>query len=636
MNKTSALSDNAYFVIDFDSTFVQVETLETLAAISLEDNSAKGKILEKMKRITDQGMNGAITYDESLSKRLALFKATKKDTEMTAKSLKSKITLSVARNKEFFRKYKDRIYIVSGGFKEYIVPLFRPYGIEDDHILANNFVFDKKENIVGVDKTNPLAHSGGKVKAIQSLKLKGIIYVIGDGYTDFEIKKAGIADKFFVFCENIKREKVAKEADYYLPNFDEFLYLMDLPRAFSYPKHRIKVLLLENIHERAIENFSQEGYEVEALHSALSQDELKAKIGAVSILGVRTRTKITPQVLSCAPKLLCIGSFCIGTNNIDLKETNRLGIANFNAPFSNTRSVVELVIGETILLARKIIEKNKHSHQGLWDKGSTGAHEIRGKKLGIVGYGNIGSQLSVIAENLGMKVYFYDKMDKLALGTARKCATLKELLRISDVVTIHVDGRPENINLFGEKEFSAMKNGAIFLNLSRGFVVDVDALARYIKSGKIAGAAVDVFPEEPKAKGEKFSSVLQNLPNVILTPHIGGSTEEAQESIGAFVSSKIINFINSGDTTLSVNFPNLQLPEYKNNHRLIHIHQNVPGVLAKINSLLAENRINIEGQYLKTEDSIGYVITDIDKIYNKEVVAKLKSMPETIKFRILY
>ncbi len=308
----------------------------------------------------------------------------------------------------------------------------------------------------------------------------------------------------------------------------------------------------------------------------------------------------------------------------------------FNAPYSNTRSVVELALAEIIMLIRNIPDKSAKMHRGEWDKSAAGSFEIRGKKLGIIGYGNIGAQLSVLAESAGMNVFYYDLVEKLALGNATKCASLEELLSTVDVVTLHVDGRKENSTFIGEKEFALMKPGSIFLNLSRGHVVDIHALKNAILNGTIVGCGVDVFPEEPKSNKDPFESELKGLPNVILTPHIGGSTQEAQENIARFVPSRIIEYINTGSTTNSVNFPNLQLPILDNAHRLIHIHQNVPGILAKINNVLADHDINIVGQYLKTNETIGYVITDIDKAYNPDVIKALKAISHTIKFRILY
>jgi D-3-phosphoglycerate dehydrogenase len=429
---------------------------------------------------------------------------------------------------------------------------------------------------------------------------------------------------------------VAEKADYILPNLDEFLFIHKLPMQVSYPKHRIKVLLLENVHPKAQEIFKNEGYQVEALKGALNEEELIEKIKDVSILGIRSKTNVTAKVLEHAERLIAIGAYCIGTNQIDLNTCMQKGIAVFNAPYSNTRSVVEMALGEMIILTRQIAEKSQKMHQGIWDKSANNSREIRGKKLGIVGYGNIGSQLSVLAEAMGMQVYFYDVVDKLSLGNAQKCNSLEELLQIADFVTLHVDGRKENENLIGEKEFDLMKQGVVFLNLARGHIVDIEALVKNIRSGKIAGTAVDVFPYEPKTNDESFENELKGLSNVILTPHIGGSTEEAQENIGTYVPNKLIEYINTGSTYASVNIPNLQLPAQKNAHRLLHIHKNTAGILAKINLILANHQINILGQYLKTNEEIGYVITDIDKEYSKDVITDLKEIENTIKFRVLY
>ena len=315
--------------------------------------------------------------------------------------------------------------------------------------------------------------------------------------------------------------------------------------------------------------------------------------------------------------MINVAAFCIGTNQIDLAACNKYGVAVFNAPYSNTRSVVELAIAEIILLVRNLPSKARSMHQGIWQKSAANANEVRGKKLGIVGYGNIGSQLSVLAEAMGMEVYFYDLVDRLVIGNAQKCETLEELLGKVDVVTLHIDGRPENNMLFGAKEFAAMKEGAIFINLARGKVVDIEALKSVVASGKLKGCAVDVFPKEPKSNDEPFESSLMGLPNTILTPHIGGSTIEAQENIGNYVPNKVVQYINTGNTFGSVNFPNVQLPSFEGGHRLLHIHENVPNVIAQINSTMAKNNINILGQYLKTNEDIGYVITDINKKYDE-------------------
>jgi D-3-phosphoglycerate dehydrogenase / 2-oxoglutarate reductase len=627
---------NKYFVIDFDSTFTKVEAFDALAEISLKDHPELEKIKHQIAEITNQGMDGSISFRESLEKRIHLLAPNKRHLEQLVITLKKQVSESFKRNREFFERFADNIYIISNGFHAFIDPIVTEYGVKPENILANRFHFDEQGNVIGFDKDNPLSANNGKVEQLKRLNLPGDVYVIGDGYTDYEIKHAGLANKFFAFTENVEREKVLDKADHIAPSLDEFLYLNKLNTAISYPKNRINVLLLENVHPNAVEAFRAEGFNVEVYPAGLDEDELCEKIKNISVLGIRSKTQVTARVLENANRLMTIGAFCIGTNQIDLKEATRRGIAVFNAPYSNTRSVVELVIGEIIILIRKIADKSAQMHLGKWDKSATGSFEIRGKKLGIIGYGNIGSQLSVLAESLGMKVFYYDREEKLGLGNATKCKTLNELLELSDIVSMHVDGRKENTNLISRKEFDLMKKGVIFLNLSRGHVVDIQALKENILNGKVAGCAVDVFPYEPKSNHEEFKSELRGLPNTLLSPHIGGSTLEAQENIAQFVSAKFLDYINSGGTSNSVNFPNLTLPILENAHRLIHIHSNVPGILAKINHILASNGINIVGQYLKTNEQIGYVITDINKEYNKDVIKELRAIEHTIKFRVLY
>jgi D-3-phosphoglycerate dehydrogenase len=397
----------------------------------------------------------------------------------------------------------------------------------------------------------------------------------------------------------------------------------------------LRVLLLEQIHPEAVERLQSAGFEVTSLDRALDEAELIDAIAGVHLLGIRSKTHVTDKVLRAAPQLLAIGAFCIGTNQIDLLAATEHGVTVFNAPFSNTRSVVELAIAELIALTRRLTEKNELMHGGIWDKSATGAHEVRGRTLGIVGYGNIGTQLSVLAENLGMRVLFYDTADRLALGNARRCETLKELLHDSDVVTLHVDGRPENKNIFGAAEFAAMREGSLFLNLSRGFVVDYAALRQAIESDHVAGAAVDVFPVEPKGRGDEFVSELRGLANVILTPHIGGSTEEAQQSIGQFVAGKFLDFVTEGSTAMSVNLPGLGLPRRKDTLRLVHLHRNVPGVLARVNGILAEAEVNIEAQLLGTRGDVGYLVTDSVSGTTQAIVDQIRAMPETIRLRVL-
>ncbi|MEU2199336.1 phosphoglycerate dehydrogenase [Isoptericola sp. NPDC019482] len=395
----------------------------------------------------------------------------------------------------------------------------------------------------------------------------------------------------------------------------------------------LRALLLENVHPVAAQNLRDAGIEVVTRPGALDESELIESLADFQILGIRSKTTVSRKVLESVPGLQAVGTFSIGTNQIDLDAAAAHGVAVFNAPYSNTRSVVELAISEIIALTRRLTVRDKALHDGVWDKTAEGSHEVRGRTLGIIGYGNIGSQLSVLAENLGMRVVFYDTAEKLALGNAHRVETIEELLAEADAVTIHVDGRPGNAGLFGADLFAGMKPGAVFLNLSRGFVVDVEALREHILSGHLGGAAVDVFPTEPKKRGDGFTSPLRGLPNVILTPHVGGSTEEAQEAIGEFVSKKLRDFVATGSTTLSVNLPNLQLAS-TGVGRIMLLHRNVPGVLARVNQVFADHGANIEAQMLATRGEIGYVVTDISDVTQRGASAKLQAMDSTIRLRI--
>ena len=628
--------DRPYIVMDFDSTFTQVEGLEELAEISLRHHPDAAARRQKIVELTEGAMNGSLSFAQALTDRLALLDANQAHLDELVPVLKGKVSRSIARNPKFFAGWNDRILIISSGFREFIEPVVAAFGISPENVYANTFLFDEEGRITGCDESNELSQDSGKVALLRRLNLPGPVYVIGDGWTDYEIRQAGLADRFYAFAENIRRDKVLRRADAVLPTLDEFLYQNKMPMATSYPKSRIHVLMLENIHPAAQEIFGGEGYTLETIAGGLEEEELIQKVGGISILCIRSKTQVTARLLEAAPKLLAIGAFCIGTNQIDLKTAQSKGVAVFNAPYSNTRSVVELAIGEMISLMRRLPEKSNKMHQGVWDKSAGGAVEVRGKTLGLVGYGNIGTQLSVLAEALGMRVLFYDVVDKLALGNARRADNLEHLLRESDVVSLHVDGRRENQHLIGPEEFALMKAGAVFLNLARGHVVDMAALAAALRSGKLAGAGLDVYPYEPATNEEAFVSDLRGMENVILTPHIGGSTQEAQESIGRYVPAKLIEYVNTGATFASVNFPHLQLPQLHAAHRLMHIHENAPGVLARINSELAANGINIVGQYLKTNELIGYVITDVETDYNADIFKALKTLPGTIKFRVLY
>lgn len=626
-------SDRIRFILDFDSTLVRAETLEAMA--DLVPDAAK--VRAKVRKLTDEAMAGRMHFQDALRERLTLIHMHRDLLTQLGAQLREEVTPSFKRNRAFLAAHADDIYVVSNGFREVILSVAKSLGLRPEHVFANTLRFDADGYIEGCDWQNPLSADGGKVKVVRDLKLDGEVVMVGDGWSDYEVFAAGAAKRFYAFTENVQRPEVMQSRDARpAPSFDEVLYDCGLKGAVSYPKNRLKVLLLENIHSEAVAAFEREGYAVESLRSSPPPNELMERLQDVAILGIRSKTQLDESLFVNARRLLAVGAFCIGTNQIDLAACDRRGVAVFNAPFSNTRSVVELALAEMILLMRGIPAKMRLMDRGSWDKSAEGAHEVRGKRLGIIGYGNIGMQLSVLAESLGMKVCFYDVAEKLALGTAQRCATLEELLETSDAITVHVDGRKENTNLIGPREFGRMKEGAVFLNLSRGHVVDLHSLRSHLQSGHLAGAAVDVFPEEPHGNGERFEHPLRDVPEAILTPHVGGSTLEAQQDIGRFVSHRIVDYINTGSTENSVNFPAIRLPPQAQAHRLIHLHENVPGILASINQALATHGANITGQYLKTQEHLGYVITDIEGNYSDALLDDIRRIPNTLRFRVLY
>ncbi|MFT4089925.1 MAG: phosphoglycerate dehydrogenase [Asticcacaulis sp.] len=640
MQITPASQNLATLVLDFDSTFTKVEALDVLAGQLFSADPARQADLGSIRELTDLAMSGKIGFAEALQRRVQLLKPSREDIAALAEHLKAEVSASVIRNKKAFTEYAGNIRIISGGFHEFIEPVVAEYGIAPEHVLANRLVFDDNGVAVGVDTENPLSKDGGKIEALRSWGLSGPVVMVGDGWTDYEVFAGGAVDRFYAFTENVTRQKVvdatrASEATQVVASFDEVLHLEGYEGRYSFPRSRMKMLLLENVHPVAVQHFRDEGYDVTTVKGALDEDDLIKAVQGVHVLGIRSKTTVTAKVLEAADKLMAIGAFCIGTNQIDLKASTEKGIAVFNAPYSNTRSVVEMVMGLTVILTRNIYDKSVKMHTGKWDKSATGAHEVRNKTLGIIGYGAIGSQLSVLAEAFGMRVIYYDLAEKLTLGNARRYRSLDALLAEADVLSLHVDGRAENKNFFGKSQFAKLKDGAIFINLSRGHVVDIAALSDAVKSGKVYGAAIDVFPEEPRTNDDPFVSELMGLENVILTPHIGGSTEEAQEAIGEFASERLLNFISRGDTTFSVNMPNVQLSEVEGRHRFLHIHQNVPGVMATINNIVAKYNLNILAQHLKTNERLGYVIVDVDQGYSREALEELKAVNGTLKFRSL-
>ena len=624
------------FVLDFDSTLVGVETLPFLAEACLPHDADGDSRRVRIAELTDAAMEGRIDFAEALAERLRLLQLQRSQLEELAGQLVAEISPSFERNRSFLRRHAQQIHILSSGFHELIDPVAAELGLIPEQVHANRLVFDAEGLVTGCDPDSPLCRSGGKMELLRSLALPGRRVMVGDGWSDLEVAEAGLVERFYVFTENVRRDAVLAKAEHEAPSFDEVLFDLGLRGALSYPRNRLKVLLLENIHAEAAAAFIRQGYTVETLPKALSKEELLQRIGEVSVIGIRSKTHLTAEVVAEAKRLVAVGAFCIGTNQIDLQACRDRGIAVFNAPYSNTRSVVELAMAEIVLLLRGLPEKIQMLHNKVWDKSIRLANEVRGKTLGIIGYGNIGMQLSVVAESFGMRVVFFDLDERLALGMARKAGSLQELLGAADVVSLHVDGRPENRLMFGAKQFGWMKPGAILLNLSRGHVVDLEALAAGLESGHIRGAAVDVFPAEPASNGSPFEHPLQDFPNVILTPHIGGSTQEAQVDIGRYVSQRLGDYIDTGSTEGSFNFPVLKLPPLHDAHRLIHIHTNQPGVLAQINEALSKHGVNILGQYLKTDEGIGYVITDIDRSYSDDLLATIRAIPHTLRFRVLY
>lgn len=624
------------FIFDFDSTLVRIETLEALADIALSDAPDAAAKKAEIAALTDQAMTGQVDFGTALRRRLDLLALRRGHVETLTDRILDEASASIRRNVDFFERHAERVYILSGGFREVIAPLAARLGVAPDHVLANDLIYDDEGRVTGVDDANPLSRDNGKPEVIKALNLTGPVVMVGDGWTDAEVKLAGAADRFYAFTEVVSRQKVIEVADATAASLDEVLFAEGVAGRWSYPRNRIKMLLLENIHPAAVERLEEAGYTVETMKGALDEDDLIEAIKGVHVLGIRSKTNVSKRVLEQADRLLAVAAFCIGTNQIDLEAAAEHGVAVFNAPYSNTRSVVELAIGLTIVLMRDVVDKSAAMHRGEWNKSATGSRELRGKTLGIVGYGAIGSQLSVLAEGLGMRVIFHDLSERLALGNARRMRSLDALLAEADVVSLHVDGRKDNADVIGAAQFAKMKPGVLFLNLSRGHVVDVDALAEAVKSGRIAGAAVDVFPEEPRTNADPFDSPLRGLKNVILTPHIGGSTEEAQEAIAEFAAERLLGYLNRGDTTFCVNLPNVQLAEVSRAHRLLHIHRNQPGVLAELNRALSAAGLNILGQHLKTDERTGYVITDVDRDYDPEVLKALRDLPGTVRFRMLH
>lgn len=636
-------------IFDFDSSFLSRESIEILVETGLEkmtsaDRQTCQTEFDQIFALTEAGK---ISRGQKIVQQLKIARIHQEEIQLAADRLQMYLLPGVAETLNCFLAEKKNIILFSRGIDQMLLPLIDQLGIPRENLFANQVIYDP-DQVAGVNETHPLFLLNGKVFLAESLKnqqrLTGLTAVVGNCGADLSIQKSGIAD-YFIYFPNLNADgAVRKDADFTIENFSQLrsLICVEPQRKIQFSQAKpgdpdrpakYKIVLLENIHPIARERFVTARYSVEHTKSAATLENLIELSGNCDVLGIRSKTRVTGENLPKMTHLLSIGCFCIGTDQVDLKTAATLGIPVFNAPYANTRSVAELVMGCVVMLMRGVFEKSIAAHAGQWLKQTTFAREIRGKTIGIVGYGHIGSQVSILLENLGMQVIFFDIMDKLPLGNARRMASLAALLQASDVVTLHVPDTPLTRGMIGAPELNSMKPGSVLINTSRGKVVDLPALKVTLESGRLLGAAIDVFPEEPSSTSEGFSSVLQNLPNVILTPHIGGSTIEAQENIALEVSSKLENFLKTGATLGAVNFPEVELPPTPNSRRILYTYRNIPGILEKIHGIFAQRRIRVQAQILQTRDNLGYMIIDIERDHTEHIPDLLNRLTETIKVR---
>ncbi len=599
-----------FYIFDFDSTFTEVEAMEELAEISLANDPEKELLIEKIKQLTDMAMDGNMPFNKSLKARIALLSAKKYHIGMLVNRLRKRVSHSFVRNKKFFKEERENIYIVSGGFKEFIVPIVKPYFVDPSHVFANTFVYDNKNNIVGADEDNFLSQENGKVKLLKQLKLQGNVVVIGDGYTDYQIYEAGLAHKFFAYTENVSRAKVLERAEWIAPSLDEILYTEKLPMALSFPKTRLKAVLWGEETFLAEQALKAEGYKIEKLPIKSNKLILKQGIHDAHLLLFSEAADLSKVSLK-EIKLLTAGVWGEQVNAELGDKWAQSGVAIFGSEYAHTRSIAELALLLILQLNRNL-----------------GA-ELQGKRLGIIGYGHSGSMISVMCEHLGMEVFYYDIDEKPALGNAKRVKLIPDLLKKCDTLVLSTGKRFGNEELIGAKELKQMHDGAILINLSYDITVDLKACQAALNSGKLAGFGMDFMNQNPVENNWKEN-------NIVLSYQSRMATKQVQQNTANMLGERLIGFINSGNTKGSINFPALNLPALLQSHRFIHVHQNKAGVLAQINGILAQHKINITGQYLKTNDSIGYVITDVNKQYSEKVLDDLRAVPETIKFRVLY
>jgi D-3-phosphoglycerate dehydrogenase / 2-oxoglutarate reductase len=603
-----------WYVFDFDSTFTQVEAMEELAAISLENDPEKDVFIEKIKQLTDLAMEGKMPFGKSLKARIALLSAKKYHLSMLVNKLRKRVSPSFVRNKQFFKEHKGRVLIISGGFREFIEPVVKAYHIEPDCVFANTFVYDKKNNIIGADEHNLLAQEQGKVKLLKQLKLSGKVIMIGDGYTDYEVFAHGLANDFYAYTENISRPRVLEQAKKVAPSLDEILFSQRLPMSISYPKSRITAVLVGEATWLSASYFKREGYSVQTVKTI---DALinKGLSGAVNCIlfdpKLNEQTKLLSFIAEHPSKVLSVGVWGELVRPEAIKKIEHTGVAIFGSRYAHTRSVAELSLHYLLYFSRKKEE------------------ELFGKRLGIIGYGHSGSLLSVLAGYLGLEVYYYDIDQKPAIGAAKQVRNLGDLLKKSDFL-VNVAGNRFGQGVFiGNKELNQLPKGAVLVHLGYDSSVDFMAVEKALSTGKLSGFYADILDESSVGKA-KFKA------NGIITYGERLKTRQVQQNIALGLSEAILNYVNTGETKFCLNLPEVQLPLLHQSHRFIHIHKNKPGVLSQINRIIGKHSINILGQYLKTNEHLGYVITDVSKAYSAELIEELKQIPETVRFRVLY
>lgn len=638
-------------IFDFDSSFLSKESIDILVKVGLEKMTATKRqaSINALDQVFTETEAGKITRGQKINHQLKIAQITRDDIKTAAERLQKYLLPSVESVLKCFIEEQKNIILFSRGIDEMLFPLTEKLGIPIENVFANLVIYNEQAQAIGVDETNPLFLLNGKVYLAESLKnqqrLNGLTAAVGNCGADLSIQKSGIADYFIYFANLYAEPWIRKDADFTIENFAQLQSLVctkpqpdtrvgaHKPDETFHLNSGFNIVLLENIHQKAKQQLASALHSVKAFKTAAKGDNLLEIADNCDVLGIRSKTWVAGDSLHRMRHLLSIGCFCIGTDQVDLKAAAELGIPVFNAPYANTRSVAELVIGCVVMLMRGVFDKSTAAHAGRWMKQTTFAREIRGKTIGIVGYGHIGSQVSILLENLGMQVVFFDIMDKLPLGNAQRMPGLHALLQVADVVTIHVPDTPLTAGMMSTPEFNQMKTGSVLINTSRGKVVDLAALKVALDSGKLLGAAIDVFPEEPTSSGAAFSNILQKLPNVILTPHIGGSTIEAQENIALEVSSKLDRFLKTGATIGAVNFPEVELPQTQNSRRILYAYRNIPGILEKIHAVFSQRHVIVKAQILQTRDTLGYMIIDIKRNQTEHIPELLNRLTESIKVR---